>query len=139
MPLAAPVHADADSPMYWRRDFPGRLDQAQAVRAFAAHLLAGCPVLDDILLVLNELVVNALRHTRSGDAGGRFAVEVLQDMACVTVQVADQGGMTEPQIRDVIHLEESGRGLFTVEAVAASWSWSGDSKGRSVRASFPTP
>jgi serine/threonine-protein kinase RsbW len=134
MVLAVPV--PTETPMYWRRDFPGEPDQVRVVRAFAAHLLAGFPALDDVLLVLNELVVNALHHTRSGDEGGRFTVEMRQDVAGVTVCVADEGGPGEPCLTEPSDLAESGRGLLTVDTLAAHWSWTGDARGRTLRATF---
>lgn len=134
--IAAP-HA-SDEVMYWRREFPGRSDHVRAVRAFAVHLLAGLPVLDDVLLVLNELSVNAIRHTRSGEDGGRFTVHICKDVAGIVVRVDDQGGPGRPYVRDLDELAEGGRGLLTVEALAATWSWRGDERGRSVRATFPT-
>ncbi|WP_199487743.1 hypothetical protein [Actinomadura spongiicola] len=51
------------SALRWRRAFPRELDQARAARRFGAALLADCPQLDDVLLAVDELVVNALRHT----------------------------------------------------------------------------
>ncbi|WP_075900260.1 ATP-binding protein [Actinomadura sp. CNU-125] len=132
--------SDATQPgtsMYWRRGFPGTTDQARVVRAFAAHLLADFPALDDVLLVVDELAVNAVRHTRSGRDGGRFTVEICMDLAGVIVYVADEGGPGVPRLRDITDLVESGRGLLTVEALASSWSWSGDVRGRTVRATFP--
>ncbi|MGH8883323.1 MAG: ATP-binding protein, partial [Stackebrandtia sp.] len=99
------------------------------------------PLLDDVRLVLDELVVNTLRHTRSGAPGGRFAVKVRRDVAGVTVWVADEGGPSEPRVRDLTPestFAESGRGLFTVDALAAHWSWQGDARGRTVRATFAT-
>lgn len=63
--VSVPEH---ESAMYWRREFRGRPDQVRLVRAFAAHLLAEFPALDDVLLVLDELAVNAIQHTRSGRA-----------------------------------------------------------------------
>ncbi|MFD0682883.1 ATP-binding protein [Actinomadura fibrosa] len=137
MLLAIPVPAEVGQPMYWCREFPGRTDQARAVRAFAAHLLTDVPGLDDILLVLNELVVNALRHSRSGEQGGHFTVEVRSDVAGVIVSVRDEGGAGRPRLRDADPLAEGGRGLLTVEALAATWSWKGDAHGRTVRATFP--
>ncbi|WP_433334529.1 ATP-binding protein [Spirillospora sp. CA-294931] len=137
MLLAVPEYADLEPQMYWRRDFPGTADQARAVRVFAATLFAACPVLDDVLLVLDELVVNALRHTRSGLEGGRFTVEVRQDADGIAVSVADEGGARVPRVPDdLFELAESGRGLLTVAALATRWSWHGDVRGRTVRASF---
>jgi serine/threonine-protein kinase RsbW len=142
MLVALPVQVETQVPMYWRRRFPGENDQARVVRAFAGHLLAGFPGLDDVLLVLNELVVNAVRHTRSGADGGHFVVEVHQDEDGVTVAVADEGGPKEPVVRgggappELLWQLESGRGMLTVEALADHWSWDGDADGRTVRAAF---
>lgn len=137
MLLAVSVPAKPNTSMYWRREFHGKADQVRLVRAFAAHLLADFPGLDDVLLVLDELAVNAVRHTRSGDDGGRFTVEISMDVAGVIVYVTDQGGPGHPRLRDITDLAEGGRGLLTVEALTATWSWTGDSQGRTVRATFP--
>ncbi|WP_240810118.1 ATP-binding protein [Actinomadura sp. WMMA1423] len=123
--------------MYWRREFRGRPDQIRRVRAFAAHLLADFPALDDILLVLDELAVNAIQHTRSGADGGRFTVDISMDVAGVIVYVTDQGGPGEPKLRPLAELEEGGRGLLTVDAIAATWSWTGTPESRTLRATFP--
>lgn len=139
MLLAVPTLAEADAPMFWRRTFPGRTDQVRVVRVFAAHLLAGFPALDDVLLVLDELAVNALRHTRSGWDGGQFTVDIRMDAAGVIVRVTDEGGTREPRVGAADELAESGRGLLTVEALAATWSWQGDTRGRTIYATFPDP
>ncbi|XRQ03966.1 ATP-binding protein, partial [Actinomadura welshii] len=96
MPLAVTVPAKPDTSMYWRREFHGKADQIRLVRAFAAHLLPDFPSLDELLLVLDELAVNAVRHTHSGHDGGRFTVEISMDVAGVIVYVTDQGGPDEP-------------------------------------------
>ncbi|WUH97052.1 ATP-binding protein [Spirillospora sp. NBC_00431] len=137
MLLAVSAPVPSETPMYWRREFVGRPDQVRFVRTFAAHLLAGFPALDDVLLVLDELAVNAIRHTRSGDDGGRFTVDISMDVAGVIVHVTDRGGAGEPRLRNLAELAEGGRGLLTVEALAATWSWSGTPEGRIVRATFP--
>src|SRR5258708_13014987 len=85
-----------DSALCWRRTFEGRADQARAVRLLVAALLHGCQFLDDVLLAVDELVVNALRHTLSGAPGGSFCVEVRpwtapQEGALVPIPVFDQG------------------------------------------------
>lgn len=133
---AVPDQADDVTPMFWRRDFPGTTDQARVVRAFAATLLVTCPVLDDVLLVLDELVVNALRHTRSGLDGGRFTVEISKNATGIAVSVADGGGPQVPRVGAPAVLAESGRGLLTVAALSTGWSWTGDDRGRTLRATF---
>ncbi|MDN3351879.1 ATP-binding protein [Actinomadura sp. DC4] len=122
----------------WGRAFPGCPEQASVVRRFVAILLHGCPIVDDVLLAVDELVVNALRHTRSGQAGGTFAVGVRRGYAEVAVMVTDQGCATEPAPTDADELAESGRGLRTVSLLATSWGWHGNAGGRTVTAVFPT-
>jgi anti-sigma regulatory factor (Ser/Thr protein kinase) len=124
------------APLCWRRSFPGGPEQACNVRRFAGCLLDGCPFLDDVLLAADELVVNALRHTKSGQMGGSFTVEVVRDGGLVAVSVTDQGGPGEPAALDADALAESGRGLRTISLTAASWGWHGNGEGRTVTAVF---
>ncbi len=134
--LVALPQPDIAPVLYWRRTFPGRPDQARAVRTFVAALFPGCPRLDDMLLAVDELVVNALRHTKSG-LGGSFLVEVWRAVDRVAVSVVDEGGPSEPVAADADELAESGRGLRTVSFVADSWGWHGNDRGRTVSAFFP--
>ncbi|MFI0352726.1 ATP-binding protein [Actinomadura sp. 9N407] len=128
--------AESAVPLYWRRSFPGRTEQARVARGFVGCLLAGCPFLDDVLLAVGELVVNALRHTKSGQDGGSFTVEVLRGCGGVVLGVADQGGPCEPVVVDAGELDECGRGLLTVSRTAARWGWYGDESGRKVTVTF---
>jgi serine/threonine-protein kinase RsbW len=145
LPAAALASDEPVTPMYWRRAFSGEPVQAGAARAFVAHLLAGYPSLDDVLLALDELAVNAIRHTGSGRPGGTFIVAVHRDAAGVTVSVTDQGGPTEPRVQflagaiDPIDLAECGRGLLTATALATAWFWSGTPCSRTVHATFAVP
>ncbi|KAB2375395.1 ATP-binding protein [Actinomadura montaniterrae] len=124
------------APLCWRRSFPGGAEQARAVRRFVGCLLAGCPYLDDVLLAADELVVNALRHTKSGQEGGAFTVEVARHAGRVAVSVADQGGPGEPVVLHAAELAEGGRGLRTISLTAESWGWHGNDRGRTVTAVF---
>ncbi len=120
----------------WRRAFPGEPDQARAARRFAAALLAGCPELDDVLLTVDELVVNALRHTKSGQPGGAFTVEIARWDGAVAVAVTDEGAPSEPAVADATADAESGRGLRTVSLLASGWGWFGNDRSRTVAALF---
>ncbi|WP_339153951.1 ATP-binding protein [Actinomadura luteofluorescens] len=130
LPAAQPA------PLCWRRSFPGGLEQARNARRFVGCLLDGCPFLDDVLLAADELVVNALRHTKSGQVGGFFSIEIVRDGGLVAVSVTDQGGPGEPAALDTAELAESGRGLRTISLTAASWGWHGNGEGRTVTAVF---
>ncbi|TDC97719.1 ATP-binding protein [Actinomadura sp. 7K507] len=120
----------------WRRAFPGEPIQARAARRFTATLLDGCPQLDEVLLAVDELVVNALRHTKSGQPGGAFTVEITRWDGTVTVAVTDEGGSSEPVATDAGDDAESGRGLRTVSLIAACWGWFGNDRSRTVTALF---
>lgn len=120
----------------WRRSFPGEADQAAHVRRMVATLLPDCPFLDEVLLATHELVVNALRHTKSGQPGGVFTVEICRWDDVVAVSVTDQGGPTEPAVADVDDYAETGRGLRTVSATATGWGWFGNDRVRVVTALF---
>jgi anti-sigma regulatory factor (Ser/Thr protein kinase) len=91
-----------------------------------------------MLLIADEFVVNALRHTKSGSFEGAFAVEVRRWPDRVLIAVSDQGGPTEPVATEADELAESGRGLRTVAALADSWGWHGNERGRTVTAVFET-
>lgn len=135
--LSIPPPITVAAPLYWRRGFPGGdAGQARAARRFVACLLADRPYLDDAVLVADELVANALRHTRSGEYGGCFTVEVLSTGDGMAVAVTDQGGTGEPVVRCAADTDQSGRGLHIVSATAASWGWYGNARGRTVSALF---
>ncbi|WP_067469411.1 hypothetical protein [Actinomadura macra] len=61
-------------------------------------LFAGTPIASDVGFVVTELATNAARHTRSGQHGGRFTVElVLGGLAYIGV--TDLGGGGYPMVR----------------------------------------
>ncbi|GAA2295055.1 hypothetical protein GCM10010402_62010 [Actinomadura luteofluorescens] len=80
-------------------------------------LLDGCPLLDEALLAVDELVVNALRHTRSGQPDGTSTGELTRSDGAVAV--TDEGAPSEPVVTDAGDDPESGRGLRTVSLLAA--------------------
>ncbi|MBB2913257.1 anti-sigma regulatory factor (Ser/Thr protein kinase) [Streptosporangium becharense] len=119
----------------WQREFPGKEMSVPAAREWARELLAGriaAPVLDDVLLLLSEVVTNAIAHSDSGrTAGGRVAVR----MACVSgdvhVEVIDDGSaVSAPAVRVPDLEEDGGRGLWLVNLLATTWgSYRGESGG----------
>lgn len=134
----------------WRREFAGVPQEAREVRRFLRSLLEDCAFLDDVLLGVDELAVNTMRHTRSGRPGGRFVVEVRRcpgpsDDAPekgerVVVWVRDEGGSQEPVLPSGgDEFAESGRGLFALSQTAESWGWFGDASGRTICAVFAEP
>lgn len=124
--------------LYWFRTFDGRPREAGEARRFVGALLPDCIRMDEVLLAVDELVVNALRHTRSGRDGGSFTVEVARDADRVAVSVLDEGSPSEPAVVETGALDECGRGLRLVSLTATTWGWHGNEAGRTVHATFAT-
>ncbi|WP_181871349.1 ATP-binding protein [Sphaerisporangium album] len=105
--------------MIWRRAFTGTPDQIPHARQLVRVLLADCPRRDDAELIASELAGNAVRHTRSGHAGGEFVVEVARSGQAVTVAVYDSGSDGTPRFGTPCPTgDEYGRGLSIVVALA---------------------
>jgi len=99
---------------------PGLPESARAAREFTAACLTGWPGADDAVLCVDELFVNAVRHSRSGRPGGTVTIRLTAGPgAGLRVEVQDAGPLPRlvpAQRRDA--LAESGRGLALVEALA---------------------
>jgi serine/threonine-protein kinase RsbW len=116
----------------WRRVFPGRDDQVREVRHWLLGLLPTAPERDDVVVVAVELATNAIRHTASG-RGGFVIVAVTWHGPVVRVAVGDAGAARGPRlVPGPAGLEQCGRGLHLVRALAASTGVCGDHQGRVV-------
>lgn len=120
------------------RVFPGKPEQAAAVRAFVRSVLAGHPARDDAELIASELAANAVRHTASG-MGGMFAVAVAVPSATVaSVLVVDQGAYAAPAPGAASRDADHGRGLQVIAGLATELKVYGDARGRDVLAVLDT-
>jgi anti-sigma regulatory factor (Ser/Thr protein kinase) len=110
---------------WWTRRFRGGADQIPEVRRWLEDLLPDCAARADVLLLASELCTNAIAHSRSGEAGGQFSVDVDWAPALARVVIGDQGSAQAPAIAvrasDAAQLGESGRGLLLVDEVANDW------------------
>jgi anti-sigma regulatory factor (Ser/Thr protein kinase) len=114
----------------FERDYRGTIDQAQHVRADLAKVAAGCPVSDDLVLLVSELSTNAILHSRSGHPDRTFTVRVtLYPGDYAWGEVVDQGGAWAAD-------DEHGRGLAIVAAVAGDGNWGIDGDAASRAAWF---
>jgi serine/threonine-protein kinase RsbW len=99
---------------------PGRSEAARAAREFTAACLPGCPAADDAVLCVDELVVNAIQHSRSGLPGGTVTIRVaVTPGKGLRVEVEDAGPLASgsaPAEPDA--LDEHGRGLVLVVSLA---------------------
>jgi signal transduction histidine kinase len=85
---------------------------------------------DDVILVVSELVTNAVR---AGASLVRVQIDI--DPTQICVQVADDAAGW-PTPRDPLHSEVQGRGLAIVEQLADSWSTTPLQRGKVVKASW---
>jgi len=99
----------------------------QARRLLAADTAAAGvadPERADALVVVSELVANALRHARSLDGDVvRLMWRVLPEE--VEVAVADGGSSTSPRVDRPPFAALSGRGLGIVDALSETWGVEG--------------
>jgi anti-sigma regulatory factor (Ser/Thr protein kinase) len=105
---------------------PGSVGDARAwLEATLQALRVPAAILDSAVLVLSELVTNAVTHTISGRPGGEVTVEALvhHQGPCteLTLRVVDGGAATVPRPRQASPDSEHGRGLSLVEAFTQAW------------------
>ena len=113
------------------RVFLGSRREVRNVREFVAQVVEGCPVADEVILLVSEVATNAVVHTASGK-GGTFTVVVHPRDGMVRVEVHDGGSETFPGARSADALDSSGRGLGLVESLATRWGHLGNRDGRVV-------
>jgi len=88
--------------------------------------------LPDALLVVSELVANAVSHTM-----GVTGLMLRSDGGITKLTVLDRGGTSSrPRIADADPLAESGRGMRLVDALADSWHTRLEPDGKAVTAVF---
>lgn len=107
-----------------RRRFPGLPSQIAHARRFVARQLTASPELTTATLLTSELATNAIRHSASGLATGKFEVSVYTAPGWARIEVRDLGNTNEapqPQHRNPYDTAEHGRGLDLVEALSSKW------------------
>ena len=96
--------------------FPGRADQVSQVRREIAAYLAGCPAADDIVLIADELAVNAILHTQS--RGSTFTVRCQLSTGVARIEVEDLGGPWRRRNPD-----DRPHGLDIIQALTGPDGW----------------
>ena len=86
---------------------------------------------DDVQLVVDELVTNAIRHSR-----GQVTLAIARRLDRVVVQVQDPSP-DAPVTGDDDVLADNGRGLLLVEQIAAEWGTTPTDDGKRVWAEVP--
>ncbi|MFJ4806011.1 ATP-binding protein [Streptomyces murinus] len=103
----------------WGLSCPGFPEEVGRARRWTRDILHGSPLADDAALIVSELSTNAIRHTASGLASGRFHLAVAVSTQVVAVSITDDGGTgTVPKFEHQSQDAEGGRGLDMVNAIA---------------------
>ena len=76
----------------WEQAYPGDEVQMGYLRAALRPLLCGCPVADDVVQLMSELGANAVRHSRSREAGGTFTARLLDVPGQYVLGEIEDGG-----------------------------------------------
>ncbi|MGX1562086.1 ATP-binding protein [Streptomyces sp. NPDC055506] len=120
---------------------------ARLARRLAAHQLHGWGIphgsdaSEAVVLIVAELATNAVTHGRV--PGRDFELRLSLGTGGVRVEVSDSLAGTHPpgprEVRPPRPLDESGRGLLLVDALADRWEVLGREPGKTVRAEVDLP
>lgn len=80
-------------------------------------------VVEDALVVVTELMGNAVRHARPLDASGSGTVRLRWAVGdgSVRIHVTDGGGSERPHVEQHSLVDTGGRGLAIVSALTSDW------------------
>jgi anti-sigma regulatory factor (Ser/Thr protein kinase) len=116
---------------------PGVRRSVGVARRLVRDMAPDLPGLDDLVLVVSELVANAVTHTASGDEGGRVAIVLTVGGGVYRLEVADGGGADGSPHVKADPGAETGRGMRIVDALATRWGYRLDGARTVVWAEFP--
>ncbi|MBF8190643.1 ATP-binding protein [Nonomuraea sp. K274] len=87
-----------------------------------------------MLLLLSEVVTNAIAHSDSGRTpDGKVTVQITRMDATVQAEVTDAGSSTTtPAVRTPTLDDDGGRGLWLVDLLADEWGSQHDETGGTV-------
>jgi anti-sigma regulatory factor (Ser/Thr protein kinase) len=93
-------------------------DARKAARSYLQEWHVPADVVDDALLVVSELVTNAVRH--AGDESSTIELELDRSGDHLRVALAD-GSKASPSPRSASHVAEDGRGMALLAALSDRW------------------
>jgi anti-sigma regulatory factor (Ser/Thr protein kinase) len=110
---------------------PGVPESVAAARELARELLGDSPAAATVMLLVSELVTNAIVHSRSGEPGGTVTVALCPTAGAVLIQVRDDGGASQPRLAATADGQaEHGYGLLLVDTLADNWATISSPDGR---------
>jgi anti-sigma regulatory factor (Ser/Thr protein kinase) len=118
--------AAAEAVTRYQQTFPGRADRVAWVRREMAAYLGGCPAADDAVLIVSEIVSNAIVHSASNGESFTVRCETFRDY--VWIECEDLGGPWHCSRPD-----DRPHGLDIIEALAGPDNWGTDTTGSGSR------
>ncbi|HKR71250.1 MAG TPA: ATP-binding protein [Streptosporangiaceae bacterium] len=120
--------ADPALLIYWvilgRITLQAQPEQVREARRFITRAIGpGHLHADTAELLTSELVTNAIRHSRSGQAGGTVELIVAAKAASLLVSVIDNGSDGVMPHKGNDPGGESGNGLLLVESLSDDWGF----------------
>jgi len=121
-------------PPQWKQTYPGIPSMVPVARAFVRAMLTDSPHAGDAELVVSEFAANSLLHT----ASSTILVDVQSKPGWARIAVADQGTVADWHRKDTAGeaLDEHGRGLLLVDALADRWGYEVGDAGQTMWAEF---
>lgn len=119
-----------DACRVWRMSLPGHDRAAGIARQSIRNTLSAWQLAhleEAATVVVTELIANALQHARADPPGLRMAA----GDGRLRIEVYDSDPHP-PQLRDPGSLDEAGRGLFLVDALASRWGFHKYGPGKAV-------
>lgn len=106
-------------------ELPSSLLSPGHARMWAGRALPGSGLSaaehDDVMLLISELVTNAVRHARC-DPVATVVIRLAASSDCIRIEVSDRGaGFATAAITRPAGHSEGGRGLFIIDAIASRW------------------
>ena len=98
----------------------------------------GTPMRDDAVLVLSELVSNAIKHAAPLPSGHIFVCWCIRQDR-LHLEITDGGGQTRPQAAVAAVSSLGGRGLDIVRTICSAWGVTEDGNAVTVWADLPRP
>jgi anti-sigma regulatory factor (Ser/Thr protein kinase) len=123
--------AAAQAATRYQQTFHGRADQVARVRREIAAHLDGCAAADDAILIVSEIVSNAIVHSDSN--GESFTVRCERFRAYVWIECEDLGGPWHCSRPD-----DRPHGLDIIEALAGPDNWGTEKTGSGGRIVWAT-
>lgn len=115
-----------------RLTIPGAPEFVRNARRFTARAVGEHPCASEALLLVSEVVTNAIGHSRSALPGGKVVVTISRFGEALLVTVADDGSDTSAPRITASPDGGTGNGLILVDALAAHWGHDRDESGATV-------